>query len=128
MARAHEIGRPSDAPTARQLHELLRSVNSVTIKPNDRDIDTDGTPKHDTAPEQMEGRYVAFKSAGEGKEVEVRHSLGRVPVGFIEVGRSYPSMVVGWPNDQSLNRAWTKDRIFVVTQSPKGSKYRLLLL
>ena len=128
MAKARIVARSSDAATDRQMMEMLRALNNVTIRPSDRDLDADGSPAHDTAPEQMDGRYVRVVSAGPGVEVEVKHGLGRVPVGFLEVGRSHPALLVGLPNDPTVNRAWTKTIVRFVTQAPKGSRYKILLL
>lgn len=123
MARAKSFPEPD-----RQIAELVKAANSVTIGVAPEDLDEDGTPKHDTRAEQMDGRYIRFVSKGPGVEVEVRHSLGRTPTGLFETARAYPAPMVGVPNDQSINRSWTKDRVFLVPQSPAGTKHRVLLL
>jgi len=111
-----------------QTAELVRAVNSVTLRPDDGDIAENGLPAHDSKPAQLDGRYVTFKSKGVGAEVAVSHSLGRVPAGFFEIAREYPSALVGMPNQPTLHRAWTSKKVYFVTQAPEGSAYTVLLL
>lgn len=128
MGRARVLGETKDPLTNRQLSEVVRAVNSVTIRPAEGDVGEDGTARHDSAPEQMEGRHIQFVSKGPGVEVEVSHSLGRVPFGFLETALSYPALTLGFPNRPQLNRSWTKNKVYLVPQSPAGTEHRALLL
>ena len=127
MVRAREILRNADGSINRQFQEVIRASQTVQIGPDPRDLQDDGTPAHHSQSTQIDGRYLAFESKGVGVAVEIPHRLGRVPMGFLETSKRDPGGIVGVPNDQAVNRSWTMTKIYLVPQTPAGTKHSVLV-
>jgi len=127
MARAKELVRHPEPLIQKQLSELVKAVNRVSIGPLAVDLDPDGTPRHGSSSAQLDSVFLSFESKGVGVPVELEHELGRVPCGFLETSRRHPGGIVGVPNDQAVNRAWSATRIHLVPQTPSGTKHSVMI-
>jgi hypothetical protein len=90
-------------------------------------MEQDGTPRDGARSEQIDGRYLSFESDGVGVAKAIPHRLGRTPVGFFEVAKTHAGGIIGFPNDQAVNRAWSASVVHLIPQTPKGTKHRVLL-
>lgn len=127
MAAPRQTNRFQDGQVQRQFDEVLRASRTVQIGPDRRDLADDGTPANDVASVQEDARFYVFESKGVGVAVEVSHSLGRVPCGFVETAKRHAGGLIGIPNDQSVNRAWTSTKAYLVPQTPAGTKHHIKL-
>ena len=125
MARAKELVRFSDPLIEKQVKEIVKAVNSITLGPHPRDLAADGTPIDGARSAQADASFLSFESKGVGVALELQHGLGRIPCGFVEIAKTDAGGLIGFPNDQSINRAWTRDRVFLVPQTPKGTRHRV---
>ena len=127
MARPRDVVRSPDGTVNRRIQEIVRATSAIQIGPDPRDLGDDGTPANHAQSTQIDGRYLSFESKGIGVAVEISHKLGRVPMGFLEPTRRDPGGIVGVPNDQSVNRSWTMTKVYLVPQTPAGTKHSVLL-
>jgi len=102
--------------------------NRKVVEPTN--IEKDNLPKHGAASPLTGGQFIRLESFGPGQVVEVRHGLGRVPIGGIFVLQSSFNIVMieGDQNSSPPVPPADKDRVFVKMAGPAGEKAVLLLL